>query len=126
DDDSIPPQAKAIIGQAQQQIQRLMAVIAQLQQEKAAKMIEKNISLQETALQEKTKLIVAQATLDRQNAETILQSQLDNVNTILEQLHEHATIAHQAEQDRATAAHAASLEPPEPSSNGNQPQGGTQ
>ena len=114
DDDSIPPQAKALLGQAQQKIQQLTQTVQQLMQEKAAKMTEKSIALQQTALQEKTKLIVAQASLQREGAETILQSQLDNLNTILEQLHDHATIAHQADQDRATAAHAASLTPPEP------------
>jgi hypothetical protein len=103
DDESMPPTAKAAMAQAQQQVQQLQAVIQQLQQEKAAKMVEKNVALQQTALQEKTKLIVAQATLDRQNAETILQSQLENLNNILGQLHDHATIAHQADQDRQTA-----------------------
>jgi hypothetical protein len=130
DDDSIPPQAKALIGQAKQQIQQLTQTVQQLTQEKAAKMIEKSVALQQTALQEKTKLIVAQASLQREGAEVILQSQLDNLNTILEQLHDHATIAHQADQDRATAAHAASLTPPPEagSSNGaggQSPTGGT-
>jgi portal protein len=120
--EDLPPKAQSAIGQANQKIQQLTQIIQQLQQEKAAKMVEKSVALQQTALQEKTKLIVAQATLNRDQAEMILQAELDNVNTILDQLHEHATIAHQADQDRATAAHAASLQPP-PSSNGNQPAG---
>jgi hypothetical protein len=110
-DEDMPPTAKAVVARAQQQVEQLQQVIQQLVQEKAAKMHEGEVRLQVAAMQEKTKLIVAQATLNRENAETILQSELDNVNTILEQMHEHATIAHQADQDRATAAHAASIAP---------------
>jgi hypothetical protein len=121
----LPPAAQAQIAQAQQQIKNMADMIQQLTSEKAAKMHEGEVKLQIAAMQEKTKLIVAQATLNRDNAETILQSELDNVNTILEQMHEHATIAHQGEQDRATATHAASIAPQQTAS-GSNGTGGTQ
>lgn len=132
-DDDMPPTAKAVVAHAQQQVQQLQQVLKQLQQEKAAKMIEVEGKKWVAALQEKTKLIVAQATLNRASAETVLQSELDNVNNVLGMIHDHLQTAHEGEQDRATAAqehqqaieqasHAASLTPPPvPSQNGTQP-----
>jgi hypothetical protein len=123
DDSDLSPQARTLLGQAHQKIQQLTTLLQQMSQEKAAKMIEKSVALEQTALQEKTKLIIAQATLNRDQAESILESQLASVDEILSQIHEHAVIAHQAEQDRATAAHAASIAPPPApagSSNGQQ------
>lgn len=110
-DDSIPPTAKAAMAQMQQHVQQLQQLIQQLQQEKAAKMIEKSVALQQTALQEKTKLVVAQATLQRDQAESLLQSQLANLNTILDHAHEHIMADHQADLDRQQTSHEASLAP---------------
>jgi hypothetical protein len=135
-DDSIPPTAKAAMAQMQQQVQQLQAVIQQLQQEKAAKMVEKDSAKWIAALQENTKLVVAQASLQRDQAESILQGELQKIQTILgnahdaasqamDQQHQHDIIAHQADQDRATAAHAASLQPPPGSENGNGASSGT-
>lgn len=121
--EDVPATAKAAMAQLQQRVQQMQQVIAQLQQEKAAKMIEKSVALQQTALQEKTKLVVAQATLQRDQAESLLQSQLDNLNKILDrvhdqstqasdQAHEHAMAEHQAGIDQQQASHEASLTPP--------------
>jgi hypothetical protein len=134
--EEIPATAKAAMQQMQQQMQTMQQVIAQLQQEKAAKMIEKDTQYRIAALQENTKLVVAQASLAHDQAESILQSELAKIQTILGQAHDQATqaqdqshahdvIAHQADQDRATAAHAASLAPAEPAGN-NGAGGGTQ
>lgn len=107
----LPPQAIAAMQKSQQENQQLHAyaqkleqIVNQLQQEKAAKMIETSSRERVAALQEQTKLVVAQATLQRDSAEAILQGELQKIQTILGQIHEHSTIAHQAEQDRATAA----------------------
>jgi len=110
--EDVPAQAKAAIGQLQQQAQQMQAVIAQLQQEKAAKMIDGEIRLKQTAMQEQTKLVVAQASLQRDQAESILQNEFARIQSIFDAAHDHAQIAHEAEQDRTTAAHAASLTPP--------------
>jgi hypothetical protein len=129
--EDVPATAKAAMGQMQQQIEAMKQVISQLQMEKAAKVVEKDSAYRIAALQENTKLVVAQASLQRDQAESILQAELTKIQTILgqshdqamqaaDQSHEHATIAHSAEQDRATAAHAAALAPTEPmNSNGN-------
>ena len=135
-DDSIPPTAKAAMAQMQQQAQQLHQVIQQLQMEKAAKVVEKESAYRIAALQENTKLVVAQATLQRDQAESILQNELQKIQTILGQAHDQATQAadhahdhlladHQAQLDQQQASHEASLVPQqaEPagasSSNGN-------
>ena len=130
DGEEIPASAKAALSQAQQQIQTMQQVITQLQQEKSAKLVEKDAQYRITALQENTKLIVAQATLQRDKAETILQAELQKIQGILDmtsqtsdQQHAHDVIAHQALQDRLTASHEQAIAPPEPVS---APSGGGQ
>jgi hypothetical protein len=108
----LPAAAQAQIAQAQQQIQAMQEVIAQLQQEKAAKMLDGEVKLKIAAMQEQTKLVVAQASLQRDQAETILQNEMEKIQAIFDAAHDHSTIAHEAEQQRATAAHAASLPQP--------------
>jgi hypothetical protein len=133
-DDSVPATAKAALAQMQQHVQQLQAVIQQLQQEKAAKMVEKDAQYRIAALQENTKLVVAQATLQHENAETILQAELAKIQTILGQAHEgiqneadqqhqHDLIDHQTQADQALASHQASLEPP-PEAQGSDTQSG--
>jgi hypothetical protein len=132
DGEEIPPTAKAALSQANQQIQTMQQVIAQLQQEKAAKIVEKDAQYRIAALQENTKLIVAQATLQKDQAESILQAELAKIQGILDmtgqasdQQHAHDVIAHQGLQDRLTAEHQANqdmsvashqqaITPPEP------------
>lgn len=109
--EDFPPQAKAIVSQLQQQLQAAQQAIQQLAQEKAANMIKGSIELKKTAMQEQTKLIVAQANLNREGAEQILQNEFQRIQTILDDISAHGQIAHQAIQDRATAEHAASLTP---------------
>lgn len=130
-DEEMPATAKAAIAQAQQQMQQMQAVIQQLTQEKAAKMHEGEVKLKVAAMQEQTKLVVAQASLQRDQAESILQNEMQRIQAIFDGMQAHSEIAHSADQDRATAeqahghaleqgAQAAALAPP-PSSNGNQP-----
>lgn len=133
----LPPQAIAAMQKSQQEnqqlhayAQKLEAIVTQLQQEKAAKMIETSSRERVAALQEQTKLVVAQATLQRNGAETILQAELQKIQTILGQLHDHMLIDHQAQADATQSAQehqqtlqqgqqAAALEPPqEPTANG--------
>lgn len=110
--DDFPPQAKAIVNQLQQQLQLAQQAIQQLTQEKAAKMMDGSVKLKITALQEQTKLIVAQANLQADRAELILQNEYTRLQAIWDGVAEHTQIAHTADQDRATAEHAASLTPP--------------
>lgn len=136
DGEEIPASAKAAMSQLQQQAQMMQATIAQLQQEKAAKMVEKEAQfkiaqmqdagrLRGIALQENTKIIVAQATLQHDKAEQILNTELAKIQAIIdgvsqasEQQHEHDVIAHQGLQDRLTASHEQAIAPPEPPEQG--------
>jgi hypothetical protein len=123
--EDVPATAKAAIARLTQQAQQMQQVIAQLTQEKAAKMIEKDAQYRIAALQENTKLVVAQATLQRDKAESILQTELQKIQTILGQAHDQATQAtdqqheknlaeQQHQHDLALASHTAALAPTEP------------
>lgn len=130
----LPPQAIQAIQKSQQENQQLHAyaqkleqIVNQLQQEKAAKMIETSSRERVVALQEQTKLVVAQASLQRDSAEAILQGELQKIQTILGQIHDHAMADHQAQLDAQGSAQehqqtleqgqqAADLQPPETSS----------
>jgi hypothetical protein len=120
----VPASAKAAMSQMQQQIQQMTAVITQLQQEKAAKMTEKSVALQQTALQENTKLVIAQMQLQAQSAETMLQAEVERIQGIMSDSQEHQMLHHQSQTNQADAAHAQSIAPaPVPGQNGG---GGTQ
>jgi hypothetical protein len=128
-EEPLPPHAIQQMSQLQQQNQQLNAAaqelekqIKQLQMEKTAKMWEGEQRVKIAALQEQTKLVVAQASLERQNAETILQAELEKIQTILGQVHDHMLLDHQAQVDQNQTSHEASLIPPEPT-NGDQPSG---
>lgn len=126
----LPPRATAAIQQAQQQVQILNAhaqklelAISQLQMEKSAKMIETASRERIAALQEQTKVIIAQAQIQREGAETILQSELQRISemmaqnsTMIEQMHQHDLIDHQTNADMTKAAQQAALTPPDQSS----------
>jgi len=123
----LPPAVASMIGQMRQQLQTAQAAIAQMSMEKKAKAQDNDVRLKIAALQEQTKIIIAQATLQKESAETILQNEYARIQSIFDTISDMATAAHQADLDKAVAAHAASL--PQPamaagSTNGNG--GGTQ
>lgn len=93
----LPPAAQAVMAQLNGQVQQMQGVIKQLMMEKTAKMIEKDSAKWIAALQENTKLVVAQATLARDNAESILQAELDRIQTVLGHAHEHMMADHEAQ-----------------------------
>jgi hypothetical protein len=125
DAEPLPPAAQAAMGQLNAKVQQMQTLITQLMQEKAAKMLEKDAQKWIAALQENTKLVVAQASLQRDNAESILQGELQKIQTILDTAHDHMMADHQADLDRQNMSHQASLTPPPTSAqNGGQPSNG--
>jgi hypothetical protein len=137
--DDVPATAKAAIAHLTQQAQQMQQIITQLQQEKAAKMVEKDAAFRIAALQENTKLVVAQATLAHDQAESILQAELQKIQTILGQAHDQATQAtdqqhemnmanQEHQQNLVQASHEASLAPqiPPSANGGSNGTGGTQ
>lgn len=136
-DDNIPPTAKAAMVQLQQRMGQMQQIIQQLQQEKAAKMIEGQVRLKQTAMQEQTKLVVAQASLQREQAETILMNEYNRIQSIFDaahdqatqaadQQHEHEMAEHHAGIDQQQASHEASLAPPPGAGDGSAAQGANQ
>jgi Phage P22-like portal protein len=125
-DDGKPldPNAVAQIHQAAQQIALLQAQVKALLQEKQAKTVETASRERIAAMQEQTKLIVAEATLKRENAQSMLESELQKIQMLLDEkadqldkAHEVAMASHQAELDKDQATHEAGLQPAEDSGN---------
>lgn len=115
----LDPQAVQQLNQAAQQVAQLQTMVQQLQDQIKSKSVEIDGRKWIAALQEKTKLIVAQASLQKDMAEGILQSELIQIQALLDaqsdamdRAHEAAMASHQAELDKDVAAHAASLTPP--------------
>lgn len=120
----LPPQAQSALAKANQQIQTMQAVIVQLQQEKAAKMVEKGTQYQIAALQENTKLVIAQAQLEKDKAEIILTTELEKIKAILAGASDSALSAQEHQQTMQQATQAAALTPPPAQgNNGGQPGG---
>lgn len=126
----LPPQAIAAIGKLTQETQQLHAYAQKLEGEIKslqftinAKIVEAHSKERIAGIQEQTKLVVAQATLQRESAESILQAELDRIGKMVDQMHEKEQQANDAaaasaqslqdhQQELEQQKNAAALQPP--------------
>ena len=125
DDDTIPPEAKSVIGQLKQQIQQLQQVIQQLSQEKAAKMWEMDSKLQIEKIHSDTQKAVAEINTKAQSLSERLAALEDLQKDFHQMAHERALSAQEHQQTMQQTSQAAALQPPaESGNNGGAPTGG--
>jgi len=104
DDDSMPPQAKAAIGQLKQQLQQLQTVIQQLTSEKAAKMWELDGKTQIEKIKSDTAIAVAQIQTKAQQLSERLQALEDIKSDFMQMAHEKGMSAQDHQQATAQSA----------------------
>jgi len=121
-DDSIPEEARPLVGQLKQHIAQAQQAIQQLQQEKAAKMWEMEGKLQVEKIHSDTQKAVAEINTKAQILSERIAA-LEQLQADFHQMaHERAMSAQEHQQTLQQGQQAAALAPPEtPSGNGTQP-----
>jgi hypothetical protein len=106
----VPPKYASQIAGLQRQLQGAQAALQQYAMEKAAKTVDGQVKLKIAALQEQTKLVIAQATLQANQAEVILQNEYARIQTILQTIGDITQAGQQADLEQQSAQQQAQLD----------------
>jgi hypothetical protein len=87
-DSPIPPQAQAALSRAQQQIQELTQVVQKLLEERKSKVLELQAKNWQVALQEETKLTIAEMKAAFDKSQAMMDAELQSIGQRLDMLHE--------------------------------------